>query len=325
MPLIDIQGRTVNYLRLSVTDRCNLRCSYCMPQHGINKTVHDSILSYEDLYRIACCAVSLGIEKIRITGGEPLVRRGIMPFLHQLSALPGLKELVVTTNGVLLEEMAADLRNAGVQRLNISLDSLDADTFSRITRHDSLHHVLSGIEKARSCGLPIKLNMVVMAGINDHEIIDFVQLALQTSLPVRFIEYMPTIKKENWQALVVPGATILERIQSRFSLQPIPQSWAAGPARNFRISGTEGIIGLITPVSEHFCTQCNRLRITSTGKAKGCLFSNDSLDLKPALQAPNDLLLRNTLRNIVSTKPLGHLMNSSDCQHEAFSMASIGG
>lgn len=325
MPLIDIQGRTVNYLRLSVTDRCNLRCSYCMPKQGIDKIVHNTILSYEDLYRIACCAVSLGIEKIRITGGEPLVRLGIVPFLRQLSDTKGLKELVVTTNGVLLDELSSDLRSAGVQRLNVSLDSLDAETFRRITRRDSLSRVLAGIEKARSCGLPIKLNMVVMAGINDHEIIDFVQLALRTSLPVRFIEYMPVIKKDNWQSLVVPGATILERIKRQFTLQPVLQSWAAGPASNYRISGTDGIIGLITPVSEHFCSQCNRLRITSTGEAKGCLFSNDSFDLKPALQTENDLLLRNALLNIVSTKPLGHLMNISDCQHEAFSMASIGG
>jgi GTP 3',8-cyclase len=325
MALIDIQGRTVNYLRLSITDRCNLRCSYCMPKQGVAQVDHDAILSYEDLYRIACCAVSLGIEKIRITGGEPLVRLGIVPFLRRLSGIPGLKELVVTTNGILLAELSADLRNAGVQRLNVSLDSLDAETFRRITRRDSLSRVLAGIEKAKSCGLPIKLNMVVMAGVNDHEIIDFVHLAMSTSMPVRFIEYMPVIRKDNWQELVFPGATILAKIQSQFSLQPVLQSWAAGPASNYRISGTDGIIGVITPVSEHFCSQCNRLRVTSTGKAKGCLFSNDSYDLKPALQSENDLLLRNALVNIVSAKPLGHLMNTSDCQHEAFSMASVGG
>lgn len=296
-----------------------------MPRQGVAHVAHDAILSYEELYRIACCAVSLGIEKIRITGGEPLVRQGIVPFLRKLADIPGLKELVVTTNGILLDELSSDLRSAGVQRLNVSLDSLDAETFHRITQRDSLSRVLTGIEKARSCGLPIKLNMVVMAGINDHEIIDFVHLAMSTSVPVRFIEYMPVIRKDNWQELVVPGATILAKIQSRFNLQPILQSWAAGPASNYRILGTDGIIGVITPVSEHFCSQCNRLRVASTGKAKGCLFANDNFDLKPALQAENDLLLRNALVNIVSTKPLGHLMNTSGCQHEAFSMASIGG
>lgn len=325
MALIDIQGRTINYLRLSVTDRCNLRCSYCMPQHGITKVMHEEILSYEDLYRIARCAVSLGIEKIRITGGEPLVRKGIIPFLQQFSDIPGLRELVLTTNGMLLDELSSDLRAAGVQRLNISLDSLDPGTFSRITRRDGLSRVLSGIEKARSCGLPIKLNMVVMGGVNDHEIIDFVRLAVHSETTVRFIEYMPVIKDTNWQKRVVPGSVVLEKIKSEYTLQPIVPSWAAGPASNYRISGTNGIIGIITPVSEHFCSQCNRIRVTSTGKAKGCLFSNTSHDLTAALQIENDYLLRNVLEYIVSAKPVSHLMDISNCPHESFSMASIGG
>ncbi len=325
MALVDIQGRTINYLRLSVTDRCNLRCSYCMPQHGITKSIHDEILSYEDLYRIARCAVSLGFEKIRITGGEPLVRLGIIPFLKQLSGIPGLKELVLTTNGMLLDTLSSDLRTAGVQRLNISLDSLDPGTFSRITRRDGLSRVLSGIEKARSCGLPIKLNMVVMGGVNDHEIIDFVRLAINSATTVRFIEYMPVIKDNNWQKQVVPGNAILEKIKSEYPLQPILPSWAAGPATNYRISGTDGCIGVITPVSEHFCSQCNRLRVTSTGKAKGCLFSNTSYDLIPALQVENDYLLRSALEHIVSAKPVNHLMDLTGSEHEAFSMSSIGG
>src|SRR6185369_5661292 len=166
MPLFDSHGRTINYLRLSVTDRCNLRCSYCMPAAGIGKIAHGDILSYEELYRIAQVAVSIGIDKIRITGGEPLVRKGIIPFLRRLAEIPGLGQLVLTTNGVLLESMAAELREAGVQRLNISLDSLNHETFARISRCGDLASVLAGIDAAKRCGFPLKLNMVVMRGIN---------------------------------------------------------------------------------------------------------------------------------------------------------------
>jgi cyclic pyranopterin phosphate synthase len=325
MPLIDPQGRIINYLRLSVTDRCNLRCSYCMPPLGITDIGHAGILSYEELYRIAHSAVALGIEKIRITGGEPLVRRGIVDFLRRISAIPGLNQLVLTTNGVLLNDLAADLRSAGVQRLNVSLDSLDADTFSRITRCGSLKRVMDGIEAARSCGLPVKLNMVVMRGVNDHEITDFVRLAADSSSIVRFIEYMPAIREPGWQGLVVPGNEILERIQREFDLFPLEQAHVAGPARNYRVAGSRGTIGVITPVSEHFCSACNRIRVTSTGQAKGCLFADSCIDLKPSLQSGSDLLLTRTLKDIVAVKPACHAMNTAECHHHAFSMSSIGG
>ena len=325
MPLIDPQGRAINYLRLSVTDRCNLRCSYCMPPQGVTNNGHGSILSYEELHRIARNAIALGIEKIRITGGEPLVRKGIIDFLRRLSAIPGLDQLVLTTNGVLLDELAADLRDAGVQRLNVSLDSMDDDTFATITRCGSLKRVLSGIETARSCGLPVKLNMVVMRGVNDHEIADFARLAADSGSTVRFIEYMPAIRATGWQRLIVPGSEILARIEQELTLLPLEQAQMAGPSRNFRISGTAGIIGVITPVSEHFCSECNRIRVTSTGQAKGCLFADACTDLRPMLLAENDLLLTQALNTIVSTKPPCHLMNPAECHHQAFSMASIGG
>ena len=325
MPIIDSQGRSINYLRLSVTDRCNLRCSYCMPAQGVQSVGHGAILSYEELFRIARNAVAIGIEKIRITGGEPLVRKGVIDFLHQLSAIPGLSQLVLTTNGILLGEMSADLRAAGVQRLNVSLDSLDAATFTRITRCGDLNRVQAGIETARSCGLPVKLNMVVMRGVNDHEIADFARLAVDSACTVRFIEYMPSIREPGWQRLVVPGSEILARIERDFSLIPLEQAEMAGPARNFRISGTAGSVGVITPVSEHFCSECNRIRVTSTGQAKGCLFADVGVDLKPALQAENDLQLTRALTTIVAIKPARHLMNRTECHHQAFSMASIGG
>jgi cyclic pyranopterin phosphate synthase len=325
MALFDSLGRNINYLRLSVTDRCNLRCTYCMPEAGIGKVAHSDILSYEELYRIAQAAVSLGIDKIRITGGEPLVRKGIIDFLQQLSEIPGLGQLVLTTNGVLLEKMAGDLRTAGVQRLNISLDSLNPETFAQISRCGDLSRVLAGIEAAKSCGFPIKLNMVVMRGINDHEILDFARLATTSATTVRFIEYMPAIREHNWQQLVVSGEEILARLGEQFTLVPTEQAEMAGPARNFLIPGAPGALGVITPVSHHFCSECNRIRVTATGLAKGCLFSDSQVDLKPSLLCESSLLLARALGAIVDTKPARHQMSPEECHHQAFSMSSIGG
>lgn len=325
MILHDSIGRTINYLRLSVTDRCNLRCSYCMPEEGIGKQGHGDILSYEELYKIARVAVSIGIDKIRITGGEPLVRKGIIGFLHQLAEIPGLGQLVLTTNGVLLEKMAAELRTAGVQRLNISLDSLVPETFRQISRCGDLTRVLAGIDAAKEYGFPIKLNMVVMRGINDHEIPDFADLATTSAITVRFIEYMPAIRERDWQRLVVPGAEILARLGQRFTLIPTEQAEMAGPARNFRIPGAPGSLGVITPVSQHFCSECNRIRVTASGLAKGCLFAGSLLDLKPSLRSGSNLLLAQALRTIVDTKPTRHQLSQEECHHQAFSMASIGG
>ncbi|MDD2850549.1 MAG: GTP 3',8-cyclase MoaA [Desulfuromonadaceae bacterium] len=325
MALHDSIGRTINYLRLSVTDRCNLRCRYCMPEDGIAKFTHGDILSYEELFRIARVAVSIGIDKIRITGGEPLVRKGIIPFLQQLAGIPGLEQLVLTTNGVLLEKMAPELRSSGVQRLNISLDSLNPETFRQISRCGDLKFVLAGIDAAKECGFPIKLNMVVMRGINDHELMDFVNLATTSAVTVRFIEYMPAIREHNWQRLVVPGAEILARLEQRFTLIPLEQAAMAGPARNFRIPGSHGSLGVITPVSHHFCSECNRIRVTASGLAKGCLFAGDQMDLKSALQSGSNQLLASALCAIVDTKPDRHHMCLEECHHQAFSMSSIGG
>ena len=325
MPLLDSLGRTINYLRLSVTDRCNLRCTYCMPEHGIGKVAHGDILSYEELYQIARVAVSIGIDKIRITGGEPLVRKGIIQFLQQLADIPGMEQLVLTTNGVLLENMAAELRTAGVQRLNISLDSLNPQTFRQISRCGDLSRVLAGIEAAKACGFPIKLNMVVMRGINDHEIIDFATMAKTSATTVRFIEYMPAIREHNWQRLVVPGSEILTRLERHFTLIPLEQAAMAGPARNFRIPGAPGTLGVITPVSQHFCSDCNRIRVTATGMAKGCLFAESQMDLKPFLRPGSSLFLAQALGALVDSKPVCHQLSQEECHHQAFSMSSIGG
>jgi len=323
--LVDTHGRVIDYLRLSVTDRCNLRCVYCMPRQGVLKTTHDNILRYEEMYRIACCAVSLGIRKIRITGGEPLVRNGIVSFLKQLAGISDVEQLVLTTNGVMLYELAEKIRDAGVQRLNVSLDSLDRETFASITRSDKLTTILQGIEKARLCGLHIKLNMVVMRGVNDHEIIDFARLAADSSTTVRFIEYMPVIREAEWQRMLVPSREVLSRIGSCFQLTPLGPADFAGPSSNFRIDGTDGVVGVITALSDHFCSFCNRIRVTSTGQAKGCLFSDASVDLKPALMEQDNIMLARMLKSVVEAKPVGHLISSSGCSYQSFSMASIGG
>jgi cyclic pyranopterin phosphate synthase len=326
MNLIDTYGRRINYLRLSVTDRCNLRCSYCMPATGVTKRAHGDMLSYEELYRVAREAVTLGIRKIRVTGGEPLVRKGVVDFLHRLAEIPDLKELVLTTNGMLLKEMAAPLRRAGVQRLNISLDSLRPETFSLITRGGELQRVMNGIAAAEDAGFPpVKINMVVMRGVNDGELLDFAALTLQRNWTVRFIEYMPATGEAGWEALSLSGEEILARIGQQHRLLPVVSTEMAGPARNFKIAGAAGAIGIITPVSGHFCGDCNRLRVTASGVARGCLFAGDGVDLKPYLATADDQPLHQVLRSIVSGKPGRHSLGSDEPEHAPFAMSGIGG
>ena len=325
MELIDTYGRRINYLRLSVTDRCNMRCCYCMPAQGVAKLQHDDMLSYEELFRVASACVAQGIKKIRVTGGEPLVRRGLVSFLERLSGMDGLKELVLTTNGMLLEELALPLKRAGVARLNISLDSLNHEKFARITRSGDLARVLAGIEAAENAGFgPLKINMVVMRGVNDDEILDFAALSVKKPYTVRFIEYMPTLQDEGWSAQSMPGSEILARIAERYPLLPLIGTEMAGPARNFKIEGAAGAIGIITPVSGHFCESCNRIRVTAAGMVRGCLFSNEGTDLKPLLRGGDHAALEQTVRNIVTHKPGRHQLAEQGVE-EQVNMSRIGG
>jgi GTP 3',8-cyclase len=326
MALIDTYGRRINYLRLSVTDRCNLRCSYCMPEEGVEKLSHSQVLSYADLLRVSAEAVAAGIEKIRVTGGEPLVRKGILHFLKLLGDIPGLKELVLTTNGVMLKEMAQGLRDAGVQRLNISIDSLNPETFARITRGGDLRRVLEGIEAAERAGFPPhKINVVVMRGVNDNEILDFVRLTMERPYAVRFIEYMPTCGDNDWRDLTVPGSEIMERIAEEFTIEDSQSSERSGPSKNFRVSGAQGSLGIITAMTGHFCDRCNRLRVTASGIAKGCLFSGAGVDLRPVLATGDDLLLREEIRRIVEGKPGRHELTVEGAENTPFAMSRVGG
>jgi cyclic pyranopterin phosphate synthase len=326
MQLTDSLGRNINYLRLSVTDRCNMRCFYCMPKGGVEKKPHDSVLSYEELQLIAGTAVGLGIEKIRITGGEPLVRAGIVGFLEKLAAIPGLRHLALTTNGLLLAEMAAGLFQAGVQRLNVSLDSLDPLTFSEITRGGDLKRVLAGLDAAEWAGFPPpKINCVIMRGVNDNEILDFAEMSRSRGSSIRFIEYMPAVKEDGWQRYCISGEEILQRIAGRYTLEQVDKGPYAGPSRDFRIPGARGSIGIITAVSGHFCSECNRIRVTSTGQAKGCLFSDEKTDLLPFLRPPDRQGLAEVLRRIVSTKPERHDISQEGYTHRNFTMSQVGG
>jgi cyclic pyranopterin phosphate synthase len=297
-----------------------------MPKEGIVSKGHDAVLSYEELQLIAETAVGLGIEKIRITGGEPLVRAGIVGFLKKLSAIPGLRHLALTTNGLLLSEMATDLFNAGVQRLNVSLDSLNPQTFSEITRGGDLKKVLAGLDAAEDAGFPPpKINCVIMRGVNDGEILDFAQRSLVSGNSIRFIEYMPAMKEDGWQRYCISGEEILERIADRYAVEQVDKGLFAGPSRDFRIPGAKGSIGIITAVSGHFCSECNRIRVTSTGQAKGCLFADAKTDLIPWLRPPNREGLAEVLKGIVSTKPERHNISQDGYTHQNFTMSQVGG
>jgi GTP 3',8-cyclase len=326
MELIDTYGRRINYLRLSVTDRCNMRCSYCMPEVGVEKLAHSQVLSYEDLLRVSAQAVEAGIEKIRVTGGEPLVRKGILPFLGRVAALPGLRELVLTTNGLLLKELAQGLWDAGVQRLNVSLDSLQPETFAKITRGGDLALVLDGIDAAERVGFPPhKINVVVMRGVNDGEILDFVRLTLERPYAVRFIEYMPTSGEGDWRALCVPGSEIRERIAQSYQIEEVEHAERSGPSRNFRVRGALGSLGIITAMTGHFCDGCNRLRVTASGMAQGCLFSASGVDLRPVLATGDDELLRQEILRIVAAKPGRHQLTEEGVEAVPFAMSRVGG
>lgn len=272
----DSFGRTIDYLRLSVTERCDLRCRYCMEEAGVPKRSHAEMLTLEELAEIGGAAVALGVRKIRLTGGEPLVRRGLLDLCRSLSALPGLSELCLTTNGAQLARFAAPLRAAGVSRLNISLDTLQPERFACLTRRGNLQDTLDGIAAAEAAGFDrLKLNCVLMGGVNDDEIGDFLRLTEEHPWEVRFIELMPMGPCAEWgKSCFLPGTEILKRYPGLQEIVP------NGVARRYRVPGAKGTVGLISPVSHEFCGQCRRIRVTADGKLKGCLHSREEIPLR---------------------------------------------
>ena len=305
--LSDSFQRPINYLRISVTDRCNLRCVYCMPSGGIKLMSHEDILTYEEICTIARAAAELGISKVRITGGEPLVRAGLPELIQMLAGIDTIDDISLTTNGTLLADYAVELKRAGLRRVNISLDTLKPDKFKRITRSGSnLSDVLASIEAARSVGLnPVKLNMVVMSGTNDDELLDFGTKTISDGWHVRFIEFMPVIGGDTIR--FVPVSDMRKRLEQLGELQPCLPDIGNGPAKYFRFPHARGTIGFITPVSEHFCFRCNRLRLTADGKLRPCLLSDDEIDLKQPLRSGISLSeLKQLIEEAVARKPKHH-------------------
>ena len=324
----DFYSRQITYLRLSITDRCNLRCFYCAPVQELVKLQHTDILRYEELLRLARLGVQAGMTKIRVTGGEPLIRLGVESFLASLKALPGIQEICLTTNGVLLAEKAAGLWQAGLRRLNISLDSLRPERYARITGSDRLDQVWEGIHTAAAVGFaPIKINCVVLRGINDDELLDFARLSLDHPWHIRFLEFMPIGRSTRWREdYYLPVAQMQARLQEHGPLEELPAGANAGPAQRYRYPGAKGEIGFISPISQHFCQDCNRLRLTADGRLRPCLFGDEEVDLKgPLRTGRDDAALLELFHQAILMKPARHHLNQDLASPCARSMASIGG
>jgi cyclic pyranopterin phosphate synthase len=314
--LKDLFSRTVSYLRLSLTDRCNLKCLYCVPEKDRSQCYprldHNDLLSYEELLRVVRVAVSMGISKLRLTGGEPLVRRGIMHFIDQLAKIDNLNDIRITTNGVLLEKFADPLVAAGIRKINISLDTLKPERFARITGVDCFTQVWRGIERVQAVGFfPIKLNTVVMRGINDDELGDFVRMSQETAMQIRFIEFMPIGSSSSWdKKAYMSSDQIMDRIRELGELIPVSKGRADGPATMFRVGlGAKGKIGFISPISHRFCEHCNRLRLTSEGMLRSCLLDDRETDLRSVLRrGGSEQDIQQALVAAVRNKPKGHQM-----------------
>ncbi|RKD31647.1 GTP 3',8-cyclase MoaA [Thermohalobacter berrensis] len=315
----DSFGRMINYLRISVTDLCNLRCMYCMPQKGICKLKHKNILRIEEIKEIAKTFVALGVNKIRLTGGEPLARRGMISLIKDLANLDGLKDLAITTNGTLLKKFAKDLKNAGLKRVNISLDTLNDDKYSFITRGGKLKDVLEGIQAAKRVGLsPIKINVVLIKGFNEDEIEDFLKFT-EDGIDVRFIELMPVGEASNWALeRFISNEIVLNKVKDLVKVENINPS---SPAVYYRLNNNKGRIGLINPISCKFCNNCNKVRLTSTGSLKLCLHSNREIDLKGHLRKGSNL--KNIIIKAIKEKPESHYLE--DGTYIEKNMFQIGG
>lgn len=326
--LIDTYNRHINYLRISVTDRCNLRCVYCMPKEGLSLIGHDDILRYEEIIRIAKVAAGKGVSKIRITGGEPLARKGIIDFIGDLHNIPGITDLSITTNGILLESAAAALRKAGIRRINISLDSLDPEKYKKITRGGDLNAVIAGIKKSREEGFdPIKINVVAMRGVNDDEIPAFAKLTLDRPVHIRFIEFMPVGSESGWDgSRFIPGTEIQEHIKALGELVPVSSDSQSGPAAMFQLRGAQGKLGFISALSNHFCESCNRLRLTADGKLRTCLFSDNEVNLRPLLrECCSDAALEEIITKAIISKPKQHKISEPSFKKCLRNMSAIGG
>lgn len=347
-PLVDSYGRVLRDLRISLTDRCNFRCLYCLPETEAAQNFYrghwahlpDSppilqqwvprthLLSFEEIERVVRIAVGRGIQKIRLTGGEPLLRNGLEELVGRISAIPGIRDLAMTTNGFLFGQKAEALRQAGLGRVSFSLDSLDRANFKKITGRDELDTVLAGIELAQRLGFaPLKVNAVIIRGLNDHEIEDLAQFAQERALVLRFIEFMPLDSARAWlKELVVPGRELLGRLEHRFELKPVAEMNASSTAKRWSLGSGAAEIGIIAPVSEPFCGHCNRIRLTADGKLRTCLFSTTEHDLRSLLRrGASDAQIADWLESAVHHKEARHHIGEADFLPPSRSMSCIGG
>ncbi|MBS3995249.1 MAG: GTP 3',8-cyclase MoaA [Alkaliphilus sp.] len=320
--MIDALGRKINYLRVSVTDLCNLRCRYCMPIEGIRKMSHNQILSLEEIFKVVEAAVDLGINKVRLTGGEPLVRKGILQLVEKIATLNGVDDLALTTNGLLLKKYAKDLKDVGLKRVNISLDTMNKEKYHEITRGGDLIEVFEGIEAAKNVSLcPIKINIVVIGGFNDNEIVDFAELTKE-GIDVRFIELMPIGQASSWsKSHFISNDAIKAKLPD---LIPETDGDKSSPASYYRLTGASGKIGFINSISSHFCRYCNRIRLTADGKLKPCLHSNQEIDIKPFIRQGKKELT-GAIRDAILAKPTEHSLNETNNKPIIRDMVRIGG
>lgn len=346
--LIDSHGRVLRDLRVSVTDRCNFRCMYCLPETEAAQNFYrghwarmpnpapleqqwvprSNLLSFEEIERVVRLATSLGIQKIRLTGGEPLLRHNVDELVALISRIPGIEDLAMTTNGFMFAEKARALRDAGLRRVSFSMDSLDRDNFKKITGRDGLNEVLNSIELARQFGFePVKVNAVIIHDINDHEIEALANFARERDLSFRFIEFMPLDSARAWQKeMVVSGEEILRRLRARFELQPVASDNPSSTSRRWKFSDGRGEIGIIAPVSEPFCGHCNRIRLTADGKIRTCLFSVVEHDLRTLLRdGSSEDEIGEWLKGVVWQKEARHHIGEPDFQPASRSMSCIGG
>ncbi|MDH5757823.1 MAG: GTP 3',8-cyclase MoaA [Nitrospinota bacterium] len=319
-------GRKIDYLRISVTDRCNLKCDYCRPSSIGQPPPMCNMLKFRDLLRLVSIFAALGTQKFRITGGEPLVRKGVLGFIRQVGRTPGVKQVALTTNGLFLARMAAPLKEAGVKIVNISLDSLQAKKYAAITGADMLPEALNGVEAALKAGFDaVKINMVVMRGVNDDEVEDFARLTIDNRAQVRFIEYMPATPSAWTREKYLAMDQVMERVSALGSMAPEAKAQWGGPAKIYKLAGAKGEVGFISPVSSHFCDSCNRLRLTADGSLLQCLFSLEKLALAPMLAGgASDQQIAQAIAEHARVKPAVRDMETY-AQDMGKSMMGVGG
>ena len=327
-PLIDGHGRPIGDVRISVTDRCNFRCQYCMPAEGLPWLQRDALLTYEEIARLVRILSEMGVHDVRLTGGEPLVRKELWRLVEAIGAIPGVHDLSLTTNGYLLEAQVADLVAAGLRRVNVSLDALAADRFFQLTRRDALDRVLAGLQAAQAHPelRPIKVNAVALRGFTEDEVLRFAQFAREEPYEVRFIEFMPLDADQEWDmAKVLPSAEIKAIIETEYELVPLGRE-RHGTARRYRFADGKGEIGFISPVTEPFCGDCNRIRLTAEGMLRTCLFSMNETDLRaPLRDGATDAEVEQIVRDAVWRKELKHHVGEPGFVQPPRSMSRIGG